>query len=59
VNDGLFGVFALNECLDQRGMREGTLGIVNVGIGVVVEQYDRLVLGNNADGCYQLLELIL
>lgn len=51
MSDGLFGVFALNEGLDQRGMREGTLGIVNVGIGVVVEQYDRLVLGNNADGC--------
>ena len=40
-------------------MRERTFGIVDIRIGVVVEQYHRFVLRDDADGCYKFWELIL
>lgn len=40
-------------------MGEGFLGIVDVGVGVVVEQHNGFVLGDDANGCYEFLEFVL
>ena len=45
--------------LNQRRMRKRTLGIPWIRIGVVVEQYHRLVLRDDTNRCYQLLEFVL
>ena len=55
----LLWVVSFDIRLNQRGMREGTLSIVNIRIRVVVEQNNRFVLRNDADGCYKFLELVL
>ena len=56
---GLFWVVAFDVSLDQRGMREGTFGVVHIGVGVVVKQHNGLVLRDDADGGDQLLQLIV
>ena len=55
----LFWIIAFNVGLDERSMGEGLSVIVDVGIGFIVEQHHRLILGNDSDGSHQLLELVV
>ena len=45
--------------LNQRGMGKWTLGIPWIRIGVVVEQNHWLILRDDTNRCYQLLEFVL
>ena len=56
---GLLWVVPFNVGLNQRGMRERTLSIVRVRIGVVVKQNHWLILRYDTNRCYQFLEFVL
>lgn len=55
----LLRIVSFDVSLDERSVRERTLGVVRVRIGIVVEQHHGFVLRNDADGCYQLLQFVL
>ena len=59
VKPELLWVVAFDVGLNQRGMRERTLSIVNIRIGVVVEQNHRFILRDDTDGRYKFLEFVL
>ena len=40
-------------------MGEGLSEIIDIGIGFIVKQHHRLILGNDSDGSHQLLELVV
>ena len=59
VKPELLRVVAFDVGLNQRRMRQRTLGIPYVWIRVVVEQYHRFILRDDTDGRYKFLEFVL
>ena len=55
----LLWVVVFDVGLNQRRMRKRTLSIVNIRIRVVVEQNHWLILRDDTNRCYQLLEFVL
>ena len=55
----LLWVVAFDVGLNQRRMRKRTLSIVNIRIRVVVKQNHRLILRDDTNRCYQLLQFVL